>query len=330
MLGAAVFFFHQAAASLHQSAPVAAGTACVLIAGMLWRGITAQVVVFDRSAGSVQVRTRHILGTSTVTHRFSDVADIVLERRPLNDGRDYFRPAFVMRNGTHEAWGAFSFNYVRPDQVVVVRAMREFLGTASSSTAPDGSVAFPRPSTDPLGWSSLPPQRRHTALIMLLFMFVVSSALFAGGVWLAWQQHQRLTAYQPASATVLSTGVVTNQDNQGQRTERPSVRYAYQVNGHSYSSNVVTPFNESHSGDWAHRVAAPYHPGETITIYYDPANPAHAYIERTWSVLPWALVAGSSLFLCISVILARGALADRRGTRAWPPIGAQLHLDPNA
>jgi hypothetical protein len=76
-------------------------------------------------------------------------------------------------------------------------------------------------------------------------------------------------------------------------------------------------------------MAALYHPGESITIYYDPANPAHAYIEKTWSVLPWGLVAGSALFLCISVILARGALANRRRTGAWPSIVAQLHLDAN-
>jgi len=329
VLAGAVFFFHEAAGSLHESIEIAAGTACLLIAGVLWRGIAAQVVILDRSAGSVQVRTQHILGTSTVVHRFSDVADVVLERRPMSDGRDFFRPAFVMRNGTHEAWGSYAFNNVRPDQVAVVRAMREFLGTASSSTAPDGSVAFPRPSTDPLGWAALPLQQRCTALVMLVFTFVVSSLLFGGGVWLAWNQHQRLTTYRPVAATVLSTDVVVNHDNQGQVTQRPSIRYTYRVNGLSYSSDAVTPFNEARSADWAHQMTAPYHRGETITVYYDPINPGHAYIVKTWSILPWVLIAGSSLFLCISVILARGALASRRHPATWPPIMAQLNLDPN-
>jgi len=160
IVAAAIFLLHGAASSPHRSAAIAGGGACLLVAIVLWRGLGVQVVTLDRAAGTVRVRTQHVLGTSTIVHRFNDVADVVLERRPRNDGRDFFRPAFVMRNGTHQAWGAYSVNYIRPDLIAVVRTMREFLGTDSSLTAPDGSVAFPRPATDPLGWAALSLRRR--------------------------------------------------------------------------------------------------------------------------------------------------------------------------
>lgn len=125
-----------------QPGAVTVAAACVLLAIALWRGVSAQVVTLDRNEGLVHVRTQHILGTSSVAHRLADVADVVLERRLVPDGRGMYRPAFVMRNGTHQGWGPHAFDHARPEQVSVVRTLREFLGTAGSLTAPDGSVAI--------------------------------------------------------------------------------------------------------------------------------------------------------------------------------------------
>ena len=125
-----------------QHSAVTGAAACLLLAIALWRGVSAQVVTLDRNEGLVHVRTQHILGTSSVAHRLADVADVVLERRLVPDGREMYRPAFVMRNGTHQGWGPHTFEHARPEQVSVVRTLREFLGTAGSLTAPDGSVAI--------------------------------------------------------------------------------------------------------------------------------------------------------------------------------------------
>jgi hypothetical protein len=116
--------------------------ACFCVAILIWRGVSAQVVTLDRGNGVVRVRTQHVLGTSSVEHRLVDISDVVLERRPIGDGRDEFRPAFVMRNGTHQGWGTHTLNYAQADQISAVRLVREFLGTAASPTAPDGSVAI--------------------------------------------------------------------------------------------------------------------------------------------------------------------------------------------
>jgi hypothetical protein len=153
VLAAAIVLAYTAAGSAHRLIYTLGCTACLVVAATLLRAVSAQVITLDRRAGVIRVRTQHIFGTASVIHRLRDVADVILERRPMDDGRDLFRAAFVMRNGTHQAWGTGTVNYAGADQVTVVRAMREFLGTAGTLTAPDGSVAIPRPPTDPMGWA---------------------------------------------------------------------------------------------------------------------------------------------------------------------------------
>lgn len=126
----------------HASVRLWAGVACFVVAILIWRGVSAQVITLDRGNGVARVRTQHVLGTSSVVHQLVDIADVVLERRPISDGRDEFRPAFVMRNGTHQGWGTHTLNYAQADQISAVRLVREFLGTAALPTAPDGSVAI--------------------------------------------------------------------------------------------------------------------------------------------------------------------------------------------
>jgi hypothetical protein len=310
-LGLIVLFATATGRYPHPWSGVMAGTILTALGTLIWRAIAAQMVTLDRTAGLVELRTQHILGSAAVVHRLADVADVVLDRRPIGHDRDVYRTAFVMRDGTHRAWGAQALNNSRPDQIATVHAMREFLGTAGSLTAPDGTVAIPRPSTYPVGWAALPPQKRRVAAAMLVFTLVLSATLCASGVWLVWTQHQLLTAYVTATATVQSTDVVTTRDEKGQVTTRPAVRYAYRVDGRAYSSDEVTPLNESRSGNWAQGVAASYHSGQVVTVYYDPANPGHAYLERTWSVLPWLFVAGPLVFLILGGISAREAFRGR-------------------
>ena len=139
---AAAFALAIVANSAHEPAENWAGIACFLVAVLIWRCVHDQVITLDRANGVVLVRTQHVLGTSSVVHRLADIADVVLERRTIGDGRDEFRPAFVMRNGTHQGWGTHTLNYAQADQISAVRLVREFLGTAASPFAPDGSVAI--------------------------------------------------------------------------------------------------------------------------------------------------------------------------------------------
>lgn len=142
VLAAAVPLLAGAAVATRRLSAATLAAVCLTLTIAIWRGVSVQVVTLDRNKRFAHVRTQHILGTSSITHPLADVADVVLERRLLPDGREMYRPAFVMRNSTHQGWGPHAFGHARPRQVSVVRTLREFLGTAGSLTAPDGSVAI--------------------------------------------------------------------------------------------------------------------------------------------------------------------------------------------
>jgi hypothetical protein len=127
---------------------VTVGTLIALLGIVALRGIASQTVTFDRPAGLVRVRTQHLLGVSAILHRLADVRDVVLERQLIGDERNLYRTAFVMRDGTHRGWTPTALGDSYADLAAAVRAMREFLGTAASATAPDGTVAIPATGND--------------------------------------------------------------------------------------------------------------------------------------------------------------------------------------
>lgn len=111
-----------------------------------FRASGSKMVTLDRGSGLVQVRTRALLGTSALEYRLPDIADAVLELQPVGDGRSFYRAAFVMHDGTHRAWATYAIGGYPGVDVPVVQAIRTFLGTAISPTAPDGTPAIPGPT----------------------------------------------------------------------------------------------------------------------------------------------------------------------------------------
>jgi len=118
-----------------------------------FRASGSRMVTLDRAAGVVHVRTRALLGTADFVYRLPDIADAVLELQPVGDGRSFYRAAFVMRDGTHRAWATYPIGGYPAVAVPVVRAVRQFLGTAASPSAPDGTPAIQAP-TDSMGSSA--------------------------------------------------------------------------------------------------------------------------------------------------------------------------------
>jgi hypothetical protein len=80
------------------------------------------------------------------------------------------------------------------------------------------------------------------------------------------------------------------------------------VNGREYVASRVTPLSESRSGRWAYRVVDRYHAGSDYTAFYDPANPAEAFLMRSRSIIPWA-------FIGIPLIAILAIVAGIRGNR---------------
>jgi hypothetical protein len=119
-----------------------------LVGIAVFRASGSKMLLFDRTAGVVRVRTRALLGTAALVYPLPDIADAVLELQPVGDGRSFYRAAFVMHDGTHRAWASYAIGGYPAIDVPVVKAVRQFLGTGVSPTAPDGTPAIPS-RTDP-------------------------------------------------------------------------------------------------------------------------------------------------------------------------------------
>lgn len=147
---------------------------------------------------------------------------------------------------------------------------------------------------------------------LLLFLSFLFGLIF-GGVGLAllvWGMVSRRKAQ--ASATWPSTtGSILQAEVRQERsvddegstsiTYRPFVQYEYQVGGRTYQSSQLS-FGGGVSGTqgWAQKALQPYTPGAPAAVYYNPAKPQEAVLERKAG--GFGLLAGlGGLFLLIGV-----------------------------
>jgi len=82
----------------------------------------------------------------------------------------------------------------------------------------------------------------------------------------------------------------------GTRNTFPWVTYAYEVDGKPYQCETVAPGVISTFGaKYARKIVARYPSGSNVTVYYNPKDPAQAFLERyaiaqaeewKWLILP--------------------------------------------
>lgn len=101
-------------------------------------------------------------------------------------------------------------------------------------------------------------------------------------------REQRIYARSaPVQARILSFTIrerweeSTRRDGTGLWLYWPVARFSYEVDGQRYESRrlALSPL-ESIDRDWARRLTLPYSEGDTVTAYYDTANPSVAVLRR--------------------------------------------------
>jgi hypothetical protein len=219
------------------------------------------------------------------------VADVSLEESASSDGNTY-RISVTLTDQRRIPWTSY-YSSGHASKQVVVDLVRDFLRLEPTPAQGSGALT-------PQGERTV---RRSRAFLWLMGAFCCVF-LAIGARMLAKEQH-RLSVFRPVQATVLSTRVDEHSDSDGS-TYEPVVVYRYRVDDRSYTASRVTPLRESRSGSWASRVAGGYQVGNTYTAFYDPENPADAYLLRSRSVIPWAFVAFSVVGLAIIAAAIRG------------------------
>lgn len=134
-----------------------------------------------------------------------------------------------------------------------------------------------------------------------ILVLVLSAGLLIGlGVRGVWRQQRMLLSYQPVPAAVTKNDVRSSKLG----GYEPDVEYSYNVRGKTYQSGHVAPLRVNGSRTWvesvAHRVRA-----EGSTAYYNPYDPAQAYLLPIGRFRPYGLILAGLMLLGLGLLPLR-------------------------
>ena len=144
-------------------------------------------------------------------------------------------------------------------------------------------------------------------LIGLFCVGILLLVFGGGGVFLIYKYfklRQQSTASQTWPGTAGQVVEVkvdrsrhTDSDDDTYYTYAPNVTYTYQVGGQSFTGMSLTfGIRESHRNQAkAQAVAARYSPGQQVAVFYNPAKPEEAALERRTSGTTASLIVGIAL-----------------------------------
>ena len=143
------------------------------------------------------------------------------------------------------------------------------------------------------------------------------AALFIGIGWYSRQKVRASQAWPSAPGRVLASGVEVSSGNEGGNVYRAQITYSYQVGGREFRNNRRVFGDSVSSGNRgaAERTAARFAAGSSVPVFYNPANPQDAVLERTSGVAGLMfgmgalfIVLGCGLAGCAATVFANGLL----------------------
>lgn len=147
------------------------------------------------------------------------------------------------------------------------------------------------------------------------FFFLVTLVLGAGLIYFSIRSKKKADASQGwpgVTGKVLAATVreSINRDEDGNETVSfyPQVEYTYEVNGQDLRSKRLSfgGVVAQKSREKVQAILQQYPIDSTVLVYYNPANPSEAVIERTAGGAKWALVVGIIVLViaaCIGLVM---------------------------
>jgi Protein of unknown function (DUF3592) len=165
--------------------------------------------------------------------------------------------------------------------------------TSFRADRPDDYVAAKRATAEAAAaelrrTTSATPRAWLVTQIVLIAGTVLISGGVAGWFWFPVARGIASESWPTAKATVIDAGYrqkVVRDRGQFQTTSVPSISYRYQVDGVEHQSSAIGTNPEAGVSDPTFPQSTP--PGATITIRYDPADPAQAVWKPGPSPLDW-------------------------------------------
>ncbi len=135
------------------------------------------------------------------------------------------------------------------------------------------------------------------ALILLYGRRVAAKA----NASMAWPSTEGVIAHSSVSAPTTSDDSTWSTD----------IAYQYEVKGRPYSSSAISLAHYSSSERRARAIAARYPRAARVVVYYDPANPAEAVLERGGGTGITLLYVVGALFGGVGVFFLAMSLTGR-------------------
>lgn len=142
------------------------------------------------------------------------------------------------------------------------------------------------------------------------YFFGCLLSFFAGGFALFFaivvNKKKAIGAWTQALATVVESELVWGTISKGGRTAwtwLARFTYQYEVGGQVYRSQRIA-FYRSCTGSCAQELIARHPSGSQVVVYYDPAQPAEAVMDRSFRAL-WILPFFAIVFAVLAIIFFR-------------------------
>jgi hypothetical protein len=145
------------------------------------------------------------------------------------------------------------------------------------------------------------PQERARARSFYWGLIVICLIFAGAGLYLIQWQQKPIHDWVPVVATVRRLDVLSQSDGRGHTTPRSEILYSYPVGAVVYTTDRVTPATDPRDQSTVASLAKSLHEGQTVSAYYDPAQPGSAYLVRAHNRVLYAILAGPLLLAIILI-----------------------------
>lgn len=134
----------------------------------------------------------------------------------------------------------------------------------------------------------------------IVFTQFVISAILIGVILKAHFDARKAASWPSTRGIVLLSHLEARRSSKGHFVNYPVVMYQYHVDGSSFESQKVSP-GMAWGGTGAVKVVERYPMGSQVTVFYNPAQPSEALLERkppTITIWLWVTLVIVNLFFC--------------------------------
>lgn len=135
-------------------------------------------------------------------------------------------------------------------------------------------------------------------------------------IWLGWGYYskaQMSASWPEAAGKVIESKVVeasrSRSGTSSKRMYKVWVTYDYEVDGRKYRGDQVGFMDGSSSSESGMAEEVKNYPaGNPVTVYYNPAEPQEAILDRSAGIIPWLMMGGGALGMLLGgkLLLGRG------------------------